>query len=95
MLFVVHGSLSLKTDELAFFTGIINYVREVALYKPKLNIYSDADSNAYVPFLMATHQPGNGVIGDRVSLDDVNLGEHLLPQGPSVLDRPSVLALPF
>lgn len=54
------------TDNLSFFTGIINYIRDVAVYKPKLNVYADADQNAYIPFIMATHQPGNGIIGDRV-----------------------------
>lgn len=56
--------LTATTDD-KFLRGIIEFVREAAPYLPQITIREDADSHSLVAFMLVTHQPGNGVIGDR------------------------------
>lgn len=55
----------MQTNEVQFLKGIIEFVRETAPTSPKITIRANADKHALVPFMLVTHQPGNGVIGDR------------------------------
>jgi hypothetical protein len=48
---------------------IVEFLKEVAPYKPVLFISSQADNIAYTPFLMLIHSEGNGIIGGRVRVE--------------------------
>lgn len=54
-----------QTAERSFLDSLVSYIIEVSLFGPEIKMMEDANEKS-LGFLILIHQPGGGIIGNRV-----------------------------